>query len=319
VNAGNAKDIDQLLKDHIVNTTSESATNDNGHGISNNNDLGDMHGSRFHSSNVSLVDVEDKFGQPLLHVAINKGNIDIVKLLLRHKANMDTFSPALVKAVHCKHPKILKELLDAKANPSIADPMGMTALHHVVRLEMLSRRATVGQEMFGYLIAAKADVNALSLFATTPLLEAVNAENVVATELLMNEHVDMLSCSMKIDSQKQLMEQHSLGLASKSAGQTTASISSSIGGKQRTGNTGMAPALPTFVEEEGIDGMTALHVAIAKKNPKLLQMLIQKGQRLVGMDLFHKAINASGISVHDMLEKKMIQDEETVKVINMYK
>lgn len=88
-----------------------------------------------------------------LKVACTQRNVELLKMLLRYGANPDsrTYKPILHMAVETDEQNLVKALLDYKANIDITDPAGNTALHHAVKAG--------GKEMVAFLLKQGANAN----------------------------------------------------------------------------------------------------------------------------------------------------------------
>lgn len=83
------------------------------------------------------LDEKDPFGRSLLYIASCNGHLEIVRLLIEFKQNVNECdnldrSPLSVAAENRYYP-IVKCLLDAGADPSKVDSFGRTALHYAVK------------------------------------------------------------------------------------------------------------------------------------------------------------------------------------------
>ncbi|KAF2720720.1 ankyrin [Polychaeton citri CBS 116435] len=76
--------------------------------------------------------------EPLLHRAVGRGSVKVVKTLLDNGARVNTVdnsgSSALFVAVRCQSTEIAEVLLSYGANPNRADATGMTLLEIAVEL-----------------------------------------------------------------------------------------------------------------------------------------------------------------------------------------
>lgn len=89
------------------------------------------------------ADARDAAGDTALHIAATRGYREGVTLLLAFKADInapnDNGETPLIKAVQNRQEQIVKALVDAKADPTIADnASGFNAIEHAER----DRRAT---------------------------------------------------------------------------------------------------------------------------------------------------------------------------------
>lgn len=87
---------------------------------------------------VKSVDGTSKYGSPLMAATV-KGYINIVKLLLKHKADVDIADANKITALHYatmfKKTEIVKLLVDAGADANIKDANGKSALDHAITLK----------------------------------------------------------------------------------------------------------------------------------------------------------------------------------------
>jgi ankyrin repeat protein len=168
------------------------------------------------------VDARDQFGLTPLHHAARVQNVDLVRLLLEHKADVDatvpkkpgmpdvgehfrTFGSPLHLAVEGGSRTLVEVLLQAKADVRVRDGQGRTVLHRL--LDSLDFSYGLGMfehswppvlplsvpekwmkgdrdEVLKSLIQAGADVNAKDHKGVTPLRLAVDSKNVKAAEIL---------------------------------------------------------------------------------------------------------------------------------------
>lgn len=100
-------------------------------------------------ANGASVNVRDKDGNTPLHVAAQLGFIDGIQTLVRRKADVNAANSRgenpLIVAVQQRNAMVVRELLNAGANPDLADHVaGMSAREYAER----DRRATAIVRMF---------------------------------------------------------------------------------------------------------------------------------------------------------------------------
>ena len=129
-----------------------------------------------------------------LYLAVQRGDIYSVKLLLRANADPDgsgSFRP-LVLAVQGRLYGIVEALLSAGANPSVkVQYTGVTALHAAV-----SSFASSGRDIMQALLEAGADIESRTGFGETPLHLAAAELNVDALRLLLLSGAQVNSLSI---------------------------------------------------------------------------------------------------------------------------
>lgn len=83
------------------------------------------------------VDIQGKDKKTAIYVAVEKGNVNIVKLLLNCNPDLEVPTKdgdtALLKSVRSRNAEIVQLLLDKKAKVTAADKKGDTALHIAMR------------------------------------------------------------------------------------------------------------------------------------------------------------------------------------------
>ena len=95
----------------------------------------------------------DRNGKPLLHTAIEKQNIKLIKQIIKSEGDLNistnTGKPALLVAVKIKNFEIIKLLVDNGANVNITDAEGITPLFEATFCSKI---------VFDYLLANGADI-----------------------------------------------------------------------------------------------------------------------------------------------------------------
>eukprot|EP00808_Paulinella_micropora_P030062 g31400.t1 len=141
---------------------------------------------------VCFAPLEQVMGQPQstknknLFTAINQGNAKKVKVLIEDKGaqvnarNHEDLTPLIV-AVMRNSPKVIKYLLDVKADVNAKDPHGQTALHHAGHDQV---KAKITQ----YLLAAGAKITIEDEYRITPLHVAAKYGNTEVAKLIMEAH-----------------------------------------------------------------------------------------------------------------------------------
>ena len=127
-------------------------------------------------------------GMTALIFASWEGHTDIIKLLLRARANVDAVSnsgaTALMFAAHGGHTDTVRELLNSNANPNIQAPDGMTALslainnNHVNIIKLLGKKG-------------KALQLRTNQGLTTPLMRAVKQGNLETVDAVLEANPNL--------------------------------------------------------------------------------------------------------------------------------
>nr|XP_032827399.1 ankyrin repeat domain-containing protein 36A-like isoform X2 [Petromyzon marinus] len=124
----------------------------------------------------------DKQNRTPLHLACANGHSDVVLFLLQNnfvKLNLcdnDNRSP-LMKAVQCQQEVCVKALLEHKADPTLVDSNGLTALHQAA----LIPSCPIAQ----LLLRHNAHIDAENKDGNTPLLLAMSSGDLTMVELLL--------------------------------------------------------------------------------------------------------------------------------------
>jgi ankyrin len=110
-----------------------------------------------------------------LHIAAEKGDLDIIGLLLYYKAKVDCYTQGgerrtpLMMALAMNHPVAAIFLISRGANVSHKDSEGQTALHIAARRNLYAATQV--------LLGRRADPNAYDTSGRTPLMEAVSRDD----------------------------------------------------------------------------------------------------------------------------------------------
>ncbi|KAH9313384.1 hypothetical protein KI387_028419, partial [Taxus chinensis] len=128
-------------------------------------------------------DVNDKYEQDLtlLHIAVFRGNTEIVQTLLDSGALVDVKNSSqkspLLEAAFYGHVEIVKILLSARANTETADIRGYTALHFAASGNCV--------QILISLLDSGAQINAQDIEGKTPLHVSVIAGHLESVQLLV--------------------------------------------------------------------------------------------------------------------------------------
>ena len=130
-----------------------------------------------------MTDWLHRSGDTALHLAAERGHIDMVRLLLTHGAEVDIFNDIqatpLMCAVENGQLEVVRELLSNGADARLQDNRGFTPLH------VAAKRGYIGIVLL--LLEQGAEVDIRSDFQSTPLMGAVEKAQVeVVRELLSN-------------------------------------------------------------------------------------------------------------------------------------
>ena len=136
------------------------------------------------SKDDSMVSAQDADGNTALHHAAIGGHAEVASLLIKHNINVsvgDKFkAQALFRAAGCKHPDVVRILLDeGKADPNAVDYFNQTALHGPAETDDV--------RVQHLLINAGCNVNARGAFNRTALHEACNMARYKNVELLLSQ------------------------------------------------------------------------------------------------------------------------------------
>ena len=163
-----------------------------------------------------LADVEKEApgGERAVHLAYKSPAIMRILLSLNPKPNLSTTvsqsnATALICAAAGGSLLVVQQLLEAGANPKAADSNGWTTLHHVASRksdpESVECSPQLIEEIIQTLVKQQADVNAQSHDGSTPLLVAIDKENVDTAKVLLDiDGIDVNISDNKLNSPLQL-------------------------------------------------------------------------------------------------------------------
>ncbi len=130
-----------------------------------------------------LENKDKKSGLTLLEMALERGNVDAVDLLLSNGAELETLGAGLnLVLTSLKSPSMLGTLLRHGADPGMVDANGMAPLHYAV--ETHNTNALV------MLLEADADVSVRNSLYQTPLLMAVGVDQLSMVGILLEHGAD---------------------------------------------------------------------------------------------------------------------------------
>ncbi|MDC0309321.1 ankyrin repeat domain-containing protein [bacterium] len=161
------------------------------------------------------IDQADEFGNIPLLLAVTKGHIGVVELLILHEANLEVgdehgFTP-LIMSAELNHPEIVQLLLDGGADIAAEDKAERTALDWAIIMQsaeaediLQENDAPSGAEISFIaaiqtnnidavkgLLEAGADVNEPAYTTKTPLHYASHSRNKEILKLMMTEGADL--------------------------------------------------------------------------------------------------------------------------------
>ncbi|MBT4624145.1 MAG: ankyrin repeat domain-containing protein [Verrucomicrobia bacterium] len=161
------------------------------------------------------IDQADEFGNIPLLLAVTKGHIGVVELLILHEANLEVGDepgfPPLIMSAELNHPEIVQLLLDGGADIAAEDKAERTALDWAIIMQsaeaediLRENDAPSGAEIsfiaaiqtnnidaVKALLEAGADVNEPAYTTKTPLHYASHSRNKEILKLMMTEGADL--------------------------------------------------------------------------------------------------------------------------------
>lgn len=161
------------------------------------------------------IDQSDEFGNIPLLLAVEKGHIGVLELLIKHEANLeisdpDGFTP-LIMSAELNHPELLQILLDAGADIEAEDKAERTALDWAIIMQstdvetilrvidapssaeksFIAAIQTNNIDAVKALLENGADVNEPAYTTKTPLHYASHSRNKEILTLMMTEGADL--------------------------------------------------------------------------------------------------------------------------------
>jgi ankyrin repeat protein len=161
------------------------------------------------------IDQSDEFGNIPLLLAVEKGHIGVLELLIKHEANLEVSDPdgftPLIMSAELNHPELLQLLLDAEADIEAEDKAERTALDWAIIMQsteaetiLRENNAPSGAEKsfiaaiqtnnidaVKALLEKGADVNEPAYTTKTPLHYASHSRNKEILKLMMTEGADL--------------------------------------------------------------------------------------------------------------------------------
>ncbi|MGE5195867.1 MAG: ankyrin repeat domain-containing protein [Anaerolineae bacterium] len=151
------------------------------------------------TSNGALIDVYQGKGAAPLHWAVEMGYVDLVRQLLSHKQNPNIVHPSngntpLHLACISGSSMLSRQLLEANASVSVKNSRGASPLFNALS------SIPVNIELIAMLLEKGADPNEIFPNERTPLLEALDSNNLELLQLLLKH-----GASLKTPSPEQLL------------------------------------------------------------------------------------------------------------------
>ncbi|XP_049578526.1 ankyrin repeat domain-containing protein 26-like isoform X4 [Syngnathus scovelli] len=155
------------------------------------NEMGKFHKAAWQGDMAKLeqlvknVDINqlDKYNRTALHLACTRGNVEVVKFLIKKNAQVNLSDKQnktpLIKAVQEQHDLCANILLENKADPNLVDSDGNTALHMASGIPSLS--------VIILLVKHGADVNVKNREGISPLTVAVQEDHIEVAEFLLKK------------------------------------------------------------------------------------------------------------------------------------
>jgi len=161
------------------------------------------------------IDQADEFGNIPLLLAVEKGHIGVLELLIKHEANLEVSDPdgftPLIMSAELNHPELLQLLLDGGADIAAEDKAERTALDWAIIMQSAEAETILREndapssaeksfiaaiqtnniDAVKALLEKGADVNEPAYTTKTPLHYASHSRNKEILKLMMTEGADL--------------------------------------------------------------------------------------------------------------------------------
>ena len=198
------------------------------------------------------VHTRDIPGMTPLHLAAKYGDLDVLKILIDQKADVNTRTwnartAPLHLAAPCGNPEVLKMLISQKADVSQQDGVDKIPLHYAAEYG--------NNEAVQILIKRKSYVNATDKDGKTPLHYAAQKGNIEVVQALIDKGI-------KCDLTHEGADRFCIDLLVMS----------------------VMNNFKLDINQKDLEGMTPLHLAAASVNIEVVQLLIKAGADLNAID-----------------------------------
>jgi len=161
------------------------------------------------------IDQADEFGNIPLLLAVERGHIGVLELLIKHEANLEVSDPdgftPLIMSAELNHPELLQLLLDGGADIAAEDKAERTALDWAIIMQSAEAETILREndapssaeksfiaaiqtnniDAVKALLEKGADVNEPAYTTKTPLHYASHSRNKEILKLMMTEGADL--------------------------------------------------------------------------------------------------------------------------------